>query len=201
MSKTIYHVNTEIISIKHLNEKEPAPPESMVKSLASADIQIQNLLDKMSSPIVTFEENALYGLGIGLGHRELYAFGLYNPQLDLIAINNWSSAATCSNKLKETILHELGHRSGHSTRLARKAIVVMERVRWPTEQELSLEECIAQYSCYYMAMRLGYDPSYFTFALAQYLTLYPSVDLSLASLKGMEAANYVLEIMESGIAA
>ena len=77
--------------------------------------------------------------------------GQYNPGRDLIVINMLAD----NPLLTRTVLHELGHWSGHSTRLRRPVIAHAERNVIIKDGEYDTEEIVAEMIAYKLGEDMG----------------------------------------------
>jgi antirestriction protein ArdC len=79
--------------------------------------------------------------------------GFYNVKHDVIVIN--TDTPNAISILDRTILHELGHATGHSTRMQRKVIVNTERQMNYESADLSNEEIIAEMIAFQLGSEMG----------------------------------------------
>jgi antirestriction protein ArdC len=77
----------------------------------------------------------------------------YNPKNDIIVMN--TERPNAIPILDRTILHELGHWTGHSSRMQRKVIVNTEKQKTYSDVELENEEIIAEMICYQLGRELN----------------------------------------------
>ncbi len=135
-----------------------------------------------------------------MDHNVWYAKGVYYPPLNSISIRD-----TLSDQEKiETMLHELIHWSGHSTRLARPIILEGESVG--TEGifcgydtgKLHTEEAIAQMGMYTLVLYFNFeDTLHFKRSLEKYLDLYCNqADLVIAESEAKRATEYIINLIE-----
>jgi antirestriction protein ArdC len=112
------------------------------------------------------------------------AGGVYNPEADLISVKNFESSAgdqSCS------MLHELTHATGHTTRLNRK--VLLDEFR--TEADICTEEATAQMGMRKLSVELNIGADKSAAYLDWYLAKMPLADLRKAE-KDAEAAFYFI---------
>lgn len=79
--------------------------------------------------------------------------GFYNAQRDLIVVNTDTPNAVAI--LDRTILHELGHWAGHSTRMQRKVVVNTEKSVSYASEDLENEEIVAEMIAFQLGCELG----------------------------------------------
>lgn len=169
--------------------------------LKRVDIRIRRLIDALGAEVLPFHEvEKKMGLPIP-DFQRLYCGGFYiaGSGYDFIGIN--FCVLHTESHLNSTVLHELTHWSGRSTRLARRAIVKTERNVVPNKEEASYEECVAQYGMHYLASALGFDMKEYNVLLTEYLAYYLCENVAEAAEDGRRAAEWLIGVAELSKAA
>jgi len=123
--------------------------------------------------------------------------GFYDSVNDFIAMNE-----NASQNHNLVLLHEIGHWSGHSSRLARSAIILKDGFNKPISHNTSPnyfalyhnEEGIAQYCMYYLALALNIDINEAHVFLKTYNNSYGLIDDAYCAREGLKAAEYILKL-------
>lgn len=128
------------------------------------DEKVSDLYRKYSVGLLTYEQ-AVSG-GFATYQEAISSLGLYNGSIDKIAINIASHRTAWD--IEHTMLHELAHWTGHSSRQRRPAIVTIEQVgkmSWVQRQQLRFgpgyfiqraeEEVISELTSFHLARELG----------------------------------------------
>lgn len=139
----------------------------------------------------------------GQGSVSLDSLGQYCGSYDEIALQDNPLIAPIDNKLRmsKTMLHEIIHWTGHSSRLARIKIVKSESygpngVMLPFEcGEMAFEECIAELGAYRLAARLGLDTRALAPVIDSYLRVFGAgILMSEVCKEANYAIDYVIQL-------
>jgi hypothetical protein len=127
--------------------------------LSRVNPKVKEFVDAAGAKVISLEDYDVLigGMTKNDKTRLFLSGGFYNPTHDLIIIN---LARENLGGLNRTVLHELGHWSGHSTRLSRKVVVAGEkRDKNCTVADFDTEEITAEMIAYYLGdeMRLITD--------------------------------------------
>jgi hypothetical protein len=113
----------------------------------------RKLVEALGIKVLTIEEfdELAGGLTVRDKSRALEVAGLYNPKWDVVVINPRYS----EKGLSRTVLHEVGHWTGHSTRMHRPVVVNHESItgKSPKIPDYDTEEIVAEMIAY----QLGSD--------------------------------------------
>ena len=124
--------------------------------------------------------------------------GYYEVPFDFIALNDHMLAGSLSslypdNEINYSLLHELAHWSGHSSRLSREMIVGIESRAYPVNQDVSTEEMTAQWGMYYLMLAMGFPEHEAFYARSRLEHNYPKADMIRAEQDGKILADYLME--------
>jgi antirestriction protein ArdC len=124
-----------------------------VNILELANPKIKAFVNATKAKVLSLEEfdTLIGGMTKNDKTRAFNSRGFYNPKHDVIVIN---TAKVGQDIMDRTLLHELGHWSGHSTRMRRKVIISEETKDSSYKaKDFDTEEVIAET----IAFKLGSD--------------------------------------------
>jgi antirestriction protein ArdC len=122
--------------------------------LDQASPKVKQFVEACGAKVMSLNEfDALVGMSQRARTAILDNAGFYNALRDIIVINIENPGVIAI--LDRTILHELGHWSGHSTRMQRKVVVNTEKSVGYKDEDKENEEIIAEMIAFQLGCELG----------------------------------------------
>lgn len=121
--------------------------------------------------------------------------GQYNPSRDLIVIN----MLIPNDLLTRTVLHELGHWSGHSSRLRRPVIIRAETNVTLKGSDYDTEEIIAEMVAYQLGSDMGIITDEWKEKSAKYVAEYRKGSENEARIQARQAVYFLASIAAAAL--
>jgi antirestriction protein ArdC len=154
------------------------------------DHKVQRLLDLSGAKVVSFVEGIMMSSNISMENAAKTG-GLYNPALDSIAMNPFCVEPN------SVMLHELGHWSGHSSRLSRQGIRWLETSdghKLMKFSDMQTEEFVAQLTACKLLKKLELDNHIANALLYKMIGVYAKGDMAQADIWSSQACDYLINI-------
>lgn len=154
------------------------------------DRKVQRLLDLSGAKVIGFVEAIMISDNISMDMAARIG-GLYSPSTDTVAISPF-----CVDP-NGVMIHELAHWSGHSARLSRPGIRLLETVegqRIIKPSHTQTEEFVAQLTACKLLKKLELDSHLADAFLHKMIGIYAKGDMAQADIWSSEACDYLMDI-------
>lgn len=146
---------------------------------------IKEFINKTNAKIIWYREHPLLN-DLNEKMRKNEIGGFYSPKVDIIFIN--PRLIGKGNNLIHAVFHELGHWTGHHTRLAREKMSVKK----------GTEEVVAESCFFYLAKHFKLDETWATKYTHKYIehitTIWPKLNARIGYDNGWIAHKYLIEL-------